>query len=576
MSIFYLLLSSLLVSQVLALQENELPSTNTLYLALKRPEGVVEKMALVATQVSDPASPVYGQYLTHTEINDLTKSDVQTWVNVIRWLETLPYEEQQTKVYYPDSLRVTLGIDSIEREFGVKMDKIAPSGYRYTLDPYTLPIYLQKSVDFVEGFGVPLSINNRRLQMHSTPHFVDQSVDPGMIGKEVISRLYNLPKNQSLSSKVSVGLMEFGGEQAGFVPSDLNNAQVGNGLASDAFAQNHILGDVGGPDLESQLDVQFASIMAPGVTLWYDDWQGWLYGQAVDYLDRTDRASIISFSYGWSSSDQCEFANCGNMTSEEYVERVNYEYSKLAAAGVTMVVSSGDAGSPGRTNEGCLGAKLNVMNPVMPGGSQWVTSVGATYLVAGDKQFNYTTPVCQSNFCANGILEKGITFNATSWTSGSGFDLWTPTPKWQKKQVEEYLNSGVYLPQNYFNDQGRGYPDVSAIGHNCLIQDGGGWIPLDGTSCSAPVFAGVLANLNDYQLSKNRSRVGFANPLLYKMSEICPNAFNDIFSGNTSCTESMCCGKDSGFTAIAGWDAATGLGTPNVGEMKKCLDLLFD
>ena len=61
------------------------------------------------------------------------------------------------------------------------------------------------------------------------------------------------------------------------------------------------------------------------------------------------------------------------MTSEQYVQRSNTEFLKIAARGVSIIVASGDAGSPGRTGEGCQ----NGINAVFPGSSPWVTSVGA-------------------------------------------------------------------------------------------------------------------------------------------------------------------------------------------------------
>lgn len=43
------------------------------------------------------------------------------------------------------------------------------------------------------------------------------------------------------------------------------------------------------------------------------------------------------------------------------------------------------------------------------------------------------------------------------------------------------------------------------------------------------------------------------------------SAFNDVTSGDNKCTEVQCC--STGFSASQGWDAATGLGTPNVANM---------
>ena len=59
--------------------------------------------------------------------------------------------------------------------------------------------------------------------------------------------------------------------------------------------------------------------------------------------------------------------------------------------------------------------------------------------------------------------------------------------------------------------------------------------------------------------------LGFANPTLYKVAAASPDAFNDVTEGNNFCTEVICC--KTGFTAAAGWDATTGLGTPNVDKL---------
>ncbi|KAJ7172970.1 hypothetical protein C8R43DRAFT_1102784 [Mycena crocata] len=70
-----------------------------------------------------------------------------------------------------------------------------------------------------------------------------------------------------------------------------------------------------------------------------------------------------------------------------------------------------------------------------------------------------------------------------------------------------------------------------------------------GTSASSPVFASVVALLNDQLIAAGKSQLGFLNPWLYAH----PEAFKDISEGNN--------------------DACGGLGSPNFGALKKAAGL---
>jgi len=79
-----------------------------------------------------------------------------------------------------------------------------------------------------------------------------------------------------------------------------------------------------------------------------------------------------------------------------------------------------------------------------------------------------------------------------------------------------------------YNRNGRGYPDVSAIGDNVLIFNKGAPTLIGGTSAAAPVFAAILTRINEERLKAGMSTVGFVNPTLYAN----PGAFHDITTGN--------------------------------------------
>lgn len=77
---------------------------------------------------------------------------------------------------------------------------------------------------------------------------------------------------------------------------------------------------------------------------------------------------------------------------------------------------------------------------------------------------------------------------------------------------------------------------------------------VDGTSCASPIFASVIALINDNLIEKGGKPLGFLNPFLYSTGA---GALNDITSGsNPGC-------NTTGFPAETGWDPVTGLGTPD-------------
>src|SRR5207245_11319441 len=100
------------------------------------------------------------------------------------------------------------------------------------------------------------------------------------------------------------------------------------------------------------------------------------------------------------------------------------------------------------------------------------------------------------------------------------------------------------------NNPGRGVPDVAGdadpeTGYRIRV-DGTNQV-VGGTSAVAPLWAALIALINQ----KLGPPVGFVNPLFYSQC-VSPGAFNDIVSGSN--------GK---YTAGAGWDACTGLGSPD-------------
>lgn len=519
-----------------------------------------EQMENYLLEISDPDSVVYRQYLTLTEVQEFTKPSDEVRQPVFDWLKKYPVK----CLDYGDSLRCDANVTTIAHMFNLKR-----SHHQTLSGKIYLPYELQDKILFVEGL-----INKKKIRhLPNSISKVYQSIspDPNFVGLETLEHVY-----QFVAKPVngSVAAIEYQG-QSGFSQTDLSSSAKMNSLSPDTVS--HIVGVDTYPDLETQLDLQMEQLVAPNSSLWFWDDNGWLLSFATNFSNSENVPNVISMSWGWAEDSQCQITTCGNRTSQQYVERVNQEYVKIGVRGVSILVSSGDAGAPGRTSEACYSSRP--VNPVMPGSSPWITSVSATFIGNSSNTMKWNTSLCKQYGCIAGTEEFPTNFNYTGWTTGGGFSIYDTQPSWQSPAVNNYLHSGVSLPTN-FNKLGRAYPDVSAVGHNCPVVDSDEVEAVDGTSCSSPLFAGVVARLNAHEASKGRPPLGFLNPLLYKMSQEKPEAFHDVTVGNNYCTEEMCCstnpngGSDYGFLSAKGWDPVTGLGTPNVTAMTEYLDSL--
>jgi len=88
-----------------------------------------------------------------------------------------------------------------------------------------------------------------------------------------------------------------------------------------------------------------------------------------------------------------------------------------------------------------------------------------------------------------------------------------------------------------------------------------------GTSASAPTFAAVITLLNDIRLHAKKPVLGFLNPWIYQTDASDHTAFFDVQIGN-NLVPSCCNTGKGGFKCAEGWDAVTGVGTPNFASLK--------
>jgi len=328
------------------------------------------------------------------------------------------------------------------------------------------------------------------------------------------------------------------------------------------------------PSGEGSLDIQWIMAMAPGVPTVYwsipanstveiDDILRWAYA-----IGNTPNPPLVnSLSYGMAEEIVDTFLGKG------YLVRSDIEFMKLALQGITIIIADGDTGAGDLGDPPMSIPTCRTFHPDWPSQSPYVTAVGSTYITT------LATPICYLPSAEGGIDcsvgdfpkgEVGVSLdNGIFWTTGGGFSNTQPRPDYQADFVSAFLQTANVPPLTMFNKSGRAYPDLSTCGHNLMTVIGGEFYAIDGTSASAPIFAGIVSLLNDIRAKNALPVLGFLNPLFYEIKRRNTAAFYDVVIGQNKCgvymtpmdTVPSCC--SSGFSAELGWDAVSGLGTPN-------------
>lgn len=299
---------------------------------------------------------------------------------------------------------------------------------------------------------------------------------------------------------------------------------------------------------ETTLDVLWAHAIAPGAKIALVSAKS---NNDTDILDATqfavdnDLGDVLSQSFG-------ENENC---VDPDLLAAEHRTFQQASRQGWTIFASSGDSGAAQFTcdNSGAVEVASS------PATDPLVTGVGGTTLSA-DVDGNYQGETAWTE----GLF--GITCNPPTDAaddvncSGGGFSDLYGKPSFQKSMVKGKV--------------GRGVPDVSYnAGVNggvltvCSVcNDGEPAVFLfGGTSAGSPQWAGLAAIAD--QMAHHR--LGDINPALYSIANSSSkyrSAFHDVTTGNNDVPE-----IGAGFDARRGWDAVTGLGTPNA---QKLLPLL--
>jgi len=499
-------------------------------------------------EVSDPKHPNYAQYKTNEEIAQI----IAIPAGRVERVSTFFKRAGAAVTVHPhkDTLNIKMSVWALEAAlqtdihwFRHSVVSSAPRILRATAG-YSVPAELASDVIMVgELLQFPRPRNDLRkiepslVEAEASAWPTDCASSCGSFGSKlvtpaVLAQRYKITSSHVSNSANTMAVAEFQGQY--YKPDDLAN------FNKACNAKVKVDKDVGKNEdtagVESELDIEYIKAVAPEVPLTV------VYNAQYSLLDwcnqitsLADSPLVHSVSYGNDEAQQ---------TSTEYMLTANTAFQKAALKGISILFAAGDQGVCGR--EGC-GFFFKKFHPDFPAGSPYITAVGGT------------------NFATQGVIG-----DEEAWAEGGGgfsdtFDI----PSYQTSFVAAYKASpdAALPPQKMWNNTGRGYPDIAALGgqkNSYCVATGGRFGGVAGTSASCPVVAGIFAKLNGLRLASGKKSLGFLNPFLYQNAD----AFQDVKLGTNNN------GGEYGFKAIKGWDAATGLGTPDFSALSKAVSTL--
>jgi kumamolisin len=345
-----------------------------------------------------------------------------------------------------------------------------------------------------------------------------------------VADIYQFPAGTTGAGQ-RIAVIELGG---GFSTSDLDTYFGGLGIAVPSItavgvdgASNAPGSDPTGADVEVALDIDVIGAAAPGaaqvVYFAPNSDQGF-----IDAISAAAQASPapIAISISWGQSEDSWTAQGRSAMDTAMAD--------AAALGITVCVASGDNGSGDAVNDGQPHVDF-------PASSPHALGCGGTKLLADP---------------ATGAISSEVVWNeiaANEGAGGGGVSDVFGLPSWQANAGVPARAGGSSGTGGSPGTGGRGAPDVAGNADPVTgyqIFSGGQAQVVGGTSAVAPLWAALVSRLAE----ATGQWFGLIQPALYAgvIPGIGVPGFRDITSGN-----------NGAYAAGPGWDACSGLGSPD-------------
>lgn len=304
---------------------------------------------------------------------------------------------------------------------------------------------------------------------------------------------------------------------------------------------------------EADIDIEWSGAVARNATIIYV-YSSNVFTSAQYAVDQIT-AKVMTMSYGGCESD----------TTPAY----RAVAQQANAEGITWVSSSGDQGAATCDYDNVIPQASKGATVTFPADLPEITAAGGTTFNEGSGTYwaasnNIKTSSSALSYIPEMAWNDSLADNALVATGG-GASLIYAKPTWQ---------TGPGVPA----DNARDVPDVSlasSANHDGYeVETSGAVYIYGGTSVAAPEFAGVVALLNQYLMSKGviaQPGLGNINPQLYRLAQSTTDVFHDITAGDNKvpCLQGspQCVNGLLGYSAGSGYDLATGLGSVNVNNL---------
>ncbi|MFH9659804.1 protease pro-enzyme activation domain-containing protein [Streptomyces sp. NPDC017248] len=563
-------------------------------------------LAAYAKAVSDPASPLYGKYLSAKKAQarfGATKAQVAA---VTHWLKSAGLTVTAVTGHY---VAVSGDVAAAEKAFGTQLHDYAKGAktYRAPARTASAPAALKGAVLTVTGLD----------NAPHTAHHDDQLPPPDAVFKN------SGPFSSYYGSNIATTLPDaYGGKipyaVRGYTGKQLRAAYGAGGYTgkgvriaiTDAYASPTIAYDAGayakkhgdaawktgqlhqvlpknytkteecgaaGWYGEETLDVEAAHALAPAADITYVGAASCYDDDLLDSLGKVvddHLADIVSNSWGDIEANQ----------TPDLAAAYDQVFQLGAVQGIGFYFSSGD--------DGDQVAASGVKQVDTPANSAWVTAVGGTSLAVGkDEKYLWET--------GWGTEKATLSADGKSWTNlpgtftsgaGGGTSRTVPQPYYQKGVVPDALATANNAAGN------RVVPDIAAIadpntgflvGQTQTFPDGTEQYSeyrIGGTSLAAPVIAGVQALAQE---ARGGKPLGFANPAIYAdygkqgvYHDVTDNPTgsglavarvdfaNGVDAADGLLYSARTLGEDSSLSAVKGYDDVTGVGSPAHGYVQ--------